>query len=509
MEVGETKQLFRRPNRYLLNLARLMYRPLAALLCSALALCAADDIESRMKSVMRAYALVEQNAADPVSSEQVFYQGAIPGLLRTLDPHSIFFDPSQFDQVKKMEASTQKGFGSIVSLLPGRVIILQTTPGTPSQKAGLAPGDDIVAVNGYIIGRLEMEQIAELLTESRQQQAQLEVRRPGVPRLLHFVLTPEELQAPSVERTFLLREGVGYIRVSSFDEKTGGQIKEAIDKLGGDHLKQLVLDLRNNPGGVVGAALETASLFLKPGQEIFSVRGRAMPKKAELVPADATPYGFKLAILVNAKSASASEIVTGALQDHDRAVVLGEPSYGKGLVQNVFPLSQGTGLALTIALYYTPSGRSIQKPLDSSQYELGETTAHLNGEAVFHTDSGRVVTGGGGIQPDYVVYPPEGNRLRQALDGSGAFTNFATEFLHANKVGEDFEVTPQLLDQFQAYLSAHDIRPGVTEWSVEQDFILNRLKTEIFNQAFGVAKGDEVEARRDPVIQKALEVMGS
>jgi carboxyl-terminal processing protease len=486
-----------------------MYRFLAACVCSALALFAADDLESQMKSVMRAYALMEQNAADPISSEQVFYQGAIPGLLRTLDPHSIFFDPGQYDQVKKMEASTQKGFGSVVSLLPGRVIILQTTPGAPSQKAGLSPGDEIVGVNGYIIGRLDMDQIAELLTESRQRQAQLDVRRPGVPRLLHFVLTPEELQAPSVERTFMLRDGVGYIRVSSFDEKTGEQIKEAIETLGGGHLKGLVLDLRNNPGGVVGAALETASLFLQPGQKIFSVRGRSMPEKAELVPPNATPYQFKLAILMNAKSASASEIVTGAMQDHDRAVVLGEPSFGKGLVQNLFPLSQGTGLALTIALYYTPSGRSIQKPLDSSQYELGATTAHLNGQAEFHTDGGRVVMGGGGIQPDYVVYPPASNRLRQVLDASGSFTSFATDFLHANKIGEDFEVQPQLLDQFQAYLSAHDIRPGVTEWSVEQNFIVNRLKTEILNQAFGVAKGDEVEAQRDPVIQKALDVMGS
>src|SRR3984885_6861614 len=189
-----------------------MYRILAVSLCLPLALFAADDRESRMKSVMSAYALLEQNAADPISSEQVFYQGAIPGLLRTLDPHSIFFDPGQYDQVRKREASTQKGFGSIVSLLPGRVIILQTTPGSPSQKAGLAPGDDIVGVNGYIIGRLELDQITELLSESRQRQAQLEVRRPGIPRLLHFVLTPEELQAPSVDRAFLLRDGVGYIR---------------------------------------------------------------------------------------------------------------------------------------------------------------------------------------------------------------------------------------------------------------------------------------------------------
>src|ERR1019366_8953606 len=169
----------------------------------------------------------------------------------------VFFDPGQFEQLQKMQESTQKGFGSVVSLLPGRVIVLQTLPGTPSAKAGLAPGDEIVAVNGYAINRLDLEQITELLTESRQQQAQLEVRPSGSSGIKHLVLTPEEMQAPSLERTFFVGAGVGYIRVASFDEKTSGQLKEAIEKLGGDRLAGLVLDLRNNPGGVLTAALET------------------------------------------------------------------------------------------------------------------------------------------------------------------------------------------------------------------------------------------------------------
>src|SRR5580692_5577769 len=156
-----------------------MFRPILAVLCAASALSAADDLESQMKSVMHAYALLEENAADPISSEQVFYQGAIPGLLRTLDPHSIFFDPGQFDQVKKMEESTQKGFGSVVSLLPGRVIVLQAQPGTPSAKSGLSPGDEILAINGYEISRLDLDQLTQLLSQSRQQAAQLVVRRPG------------------------------------------------------------------------------------------------------------------------------------------------------------------------------------------------------------------------------------------------------------------------------------------------------------------------------------------
>jgi carboxyl-terminal processing protease len=459
-----------------------MYRFTLALLCAAAALPAADDLASQMKSVVQAYSILEQNAADPVSSEQAFYQGAIPGLLRRLDPHSVFFDPDQFEQLKRMESSTQKGFGSVVSLLPGRVIVLQTLPGTPSAKSGLAPGDEIVGINGYIISRLDLDQLTQLLGQSRQQQAQLEVRRGSSGRLLHFVLTPEEMQAPSVDRAFFLGAGIGYVRAGSFDEHTAADLKQAIEKLGGDRLAGLVLDLRNNPGGMVNAAIDTASLFLQPGTRIVTVRGRHVPEKSEAVPSIAKPYGFKLAILINEKTASASEIVSGALQDHDRATIIGTSSFGKGLVQSVFPMTQNTALALTTALYYTPSGRSIQKPLDASKFELAATTAHPTRESEFHTDKGRKVT--------------------------GAFTNFATDYLRTNKVTGEFEVTPQIVAQFQVFVSERGIQPGVSEWSVERDFVANRLKTEIFNQAFGVEKGDEVEAQRDPVILKALEVFG-
>jgi len=486
-----------------------MLRLTAAVFCAAATMAAADDdLDSQMKSVIGAFATVQQNAADPVTSERAFYQGAIPGLLRRLDPHSVFFDPGQFEQLKRMESATQKGFGSVVSLLPGRVIVLQTLPGTPSAKAGLAPGDEVVAVNGYFINRLDLEQITELLTESRQQQAQLDVRPSGSTGIKHLVLAPEEMQAPSVDRAFFVGAGIGYIRVESFDEKTSGQLKEAIEKLGGDRLAGLVLDLRNNPGGLLTAALETCSLFLQPGSKIVTVRGRNVPEKSEVVPSIATPYGFKLAILINEKTASASEIVSGAAQDHDRGTIIGQTSFGKGLVQSVFPLSESTGLALTTALYYTPSGRSIQKPLDAARFELAAATAHPNRQQEFRTDKGRVVTGGGGIQPDLVVYPPATNRLRTVLDASGSFTNFATEYLRDRKITADFEVTPQIIDEFRVFLSDRSIQPGISEWSGEREFIDNRLKTEIFNQAFGVEKGDEVEAERDPAILKALEVLG-
>ena len=466
-----------------------------------------DDMEASVRTITQAYAIVEDNAADPVSPEVAFFQGAIPGMLRRLDPHSVFFDPGQFEQLKKLQTSTEKGFGSVVSVLPGRVIVLQTLPGTPSNKSGMAPGDEIVAVDGYQLSRLDMDQLIQLLTQSRQQQAQILVRRPGNARLLNFVLTPAEMQTPSVERAFMLKPGIGYLKVSSFDEKTAGLIKEGIEKLGGRNLKGLVLDLRKNPGGLVTSALQTAALFLNPGQKIVTVRGRNVAEKSEAVPASAKPYTFPLAVLVDERTASASEIVTGALQDHDRATVVGDVSFGKGLVQSVYPLSQGTGLALTTALYYTPSGRSIQKPLDPAQFALAAATAHPNGKAQFHTDAGRRVTGGGGIVPDYIVDPPRVTRLRAVLDGSGSFTNFATEYVAHHKVTEEFEITPGILDDFQVFLAQRDIQPGVNEWSVEREFITNRLKTEIFNQALGVEKGDEVEAQRDPQIQKAVDVL--
>jgi carboxyl-terminal processing protease len=204
-------------------------------------------------------------------------------------------------------------------------------------------------------------------------------------------------------------------------------------------------------------------------------------------------------VLVNAKTASAAEILTGALQDHDRAVVLGEPSFGKGLVQSVFTLTGNTALALTTAFYYTPSGRSIQKPLPSGHLEIEKQAEE------FRTDSGRTVTGGGGIQPDIVISPEPLTRLRVALDGSGVITSFATEFIQRHTVKADFEVSAAILDEFEAYAGEHSIQPRVGEWAEERGWVQSRLKQEIFNQALGVATGDEVEAHRDPAVRAAIE----
>jgi carboxyl-terminal processing protease len=465
------------------------------------------EVAPLLKKFVEVLSTVQAESPDQVSLDKLIYEGAIPSMLRQLDPHTQFFDPSQFQQLQNMEQSEQKGFGSVVSVLPGQVIFLQTLPGTPSHKAGIQPGDELVAVNNISIGSLEPQQIVELLTEARQQKVSVYIRRQGSPKILQFALMPELVDSPSVDRVFALQPGFGYIRVASWDLQTAKQLRDAIQKLGGNSLHGLILDLRNNPGGVVKAALEVSSMFLQPGQKILTAKGRTGDGEAADVPKNAIPYSFKLAILINEKTASASEILSGALQDHDRAVIVGEPSYGKGLVQSVMPLSNGAGLAITTAFYYTPSGRSIQRPLRNSALSETFNDNSSTTRPVYKTDKGRLVTGGGGIQPDIRVGPPVPTQLETVLDASGAVTAFATQYLSTHSPPARFEVTPETIDDFKVFLSARRIQPSVAEWTRERSWVTTRLKEDILTQAQGVDKGDEVAAQHDPQIQAAFRAM--
>jgi carboxyl-terminal processing protease len=468
----------------------------------------AHGLEPSLKRFVDVLSAVQANAAGAPSVDKMIYEGAIPSMLRQLDPHTQFFDPGQFQQLKQMQDSEQKGFGSVVSVLPGQVIFLQTLPGTPSNKAGIQAGDELVAINNIAIQSLQPEQIVQLLTEARQHKITVFVRRQGASRVLQFTLTPELVDNPSVDRAFLLQPGFGYIRVTSWDMQTYTQLHDAVEKLGADSLQALVLDLRNNPGGVVKTALEAAAMFLRPGQRILTARGRSKQVDSADVPPGAKPYHFRLAILVNDKTASASEILAGALQDHDRATIVGESTYGKGLVQSVMPLSDNAGLAITTAFYYTPSGRTIQRPLHNSALSSTFASNRTAAAPAYKTDQGRKVTGGGGIEPDIVVGSEALTPLESVLDASGAITSFATQFLSSHSpLPEPFEITPAILDDFKVYLSSHRIQPNVGEWSNTLPWVTSRLKEEIVTQARGVDKGDEVLAQRDPQVQAAVKTL--
>lgn len=453
---------------------------------------AGEDRAAQLEPFVRKFAdvlsIVQAYSAEPPALEPALNQGALPGMLKPLDPHSIFFDAENFKQLQEMETSVRRGFGTIVSILPGRVVVLQTQGGSPSARAGLQAGDEILAINGIALAQLDTDQLVGLLGQARTIKVKLDVRRQNSPRLLEFVLSPEAIDTPSVERAFALN-GVGYLRVGGFEVKTGKEIRSAIERLGGARLKGLILDLRNNPGGVVGAAIETASLFLKPGQRIFSVRGRSKETENVDVAADAKGYAFPLAVLVNEKSASASEIIAASMQEHRRGFVLGQPTYGKGLVQSVFPLSNKSALALTVAYYYTPEGRSLQRPLRDSQIDATLSTT------------------AGGLRPEYPVAPEAQTRLRIALDASGSFTTFATEFTRREKVTPEFTVSNSLLDTFRGWLGERRIQPGVSQWLSDVAWIRNRLRQEILNQGVSVERGDEVELERDPVVNRALDLI--
>lgn len=449
----------------------------------------AASLEPYVRKFADILAIVQEYSAEAPATEAAINQGALPGMLKPLDPHSIFFDPENFKQLQQMETSVRQGFGTIVSILPGRVVILQTQPGSPSARSGLQAGDEIVAINGYVLAQLDTDQLVGLLGQARSIKVKLDVRRQNSIRLLEFVLSPEAIDQPTVERAFLLAPTIGYLRVGGFEVKTGKEIRAAIEKLGGENLTGLVLDLRNNPGGVVGAAIETASLFLRPGQRIFSIRGRNKETENVDVAAEAKGYTFPLAVLVNEKSASASEIIAAAMQEHHRGFVVGQPTYGKGLVQNVFPLSNKSAVALTVAYYYTPEGQSLQRPLRDSQIDA------------------TLATTAGGLRPQYLVTPEAQTRLRIALDASGSFTSFATEYTRREKVTREFDVSNTLLDQFRGWLGERRIQPGVNQWVTDLAWIRNRLRQEILNQGVGVERGDEIEAARDPQIGRALDLI--
>lgn len=470
----------------------------------------ANELEPEVRRFIEVYNALEKHLADPITDpEPAFYQGAIPGMVHTLDPHSAFLDSDQYASLKHMQTSTETGFGSVLNLVPGRVVVLQTLEGSPSARAGLAPGDEIVAVNNLALTEMDINQLAAVLSQSRRAKADLLVRRAGVARLIPITLVPAELADPSVQRKFLLKPGIAYIKVANFDVHTAEELAQGIEELGGRQLQGLVLDLRDNPGGVVEAAVRIASFFLKPEQRILWIQGREGPQEEVRVPEGFEPYEFPLAVLINSRTASAAELVSGALQDHDRAVIIGEPSFGKGLVQSVFEMSEGTALAITTAQYLTPSGRSIQRSLgDCRVYQL----VHCEDEGrkapkEFKTDSGRIVSEKGGIHPDQLVYPRGvTSRLEAVMEASNSFLDFAQRYVRGHPdISADFQVGPRLLDEFQLFLSERRIQPGLSEWTSTREYVRQRLLQEIFNLTLGVAKGDEVEARRDPPIQVALQ----
>jgi carboxyl-terminal processing protease len=474
-----------------------------------------DDYQTAVLDFSKVLDVVQTNYAEPVDVDKVVYQGAIPGMLRMLDPHSNFFDSRQFALLREDQRGKYYGVGMVVAPRENRTVVMSPYVGAPAYNAGLRPGDLIVKVDDKVTDGLTTSEVADLLKGPKGTVVKITVTREGYTDPLVFTVTRDEIPRHSVDIAFMLKPGIGYIRLSQFNETTDREIADALKTLGASSLDGLIFDLRGNPGGLLNEAVAVGDMFLEKGQTIVSYHGRSAPERRFTAIRGNQGMTVPVVVLVNNNSASAAEIVSGAIQDHDRGLIVGETTFGKGLVQTVQPLSENTGLALTTARYYTPSGRLIQRDYKSiSLYEYHyERKVPDHPTEIRQTDSGRQVTGGGGITPDIIVAMPKPNKFQQNMYRSDVFfpaeqgvAGFTRYFLGTKApVTHTFEVDDNVLRQFREYLAKHNVKYTEPEFAENLDWIKRKIKQEVYMSTYGTQEGFKVLLEADPQVQKAVE----
>jgi len=480
----------------------------------------ADESQLRdsLKTFDDVYALVAQNYAEPIEgykADTVIYDGAIPGMLRELDPHSSFYDPKAYARMREEQHGHYYGVGMTIQQQSGKVYVVFPFEGSPAFKAGIHPGDVIDSVDGKTVsvdgkvpdGLTSTDMVAKALKGPQGTHVQAVMIREGQGRPLTFDLMRDEIPHPSVDLAYEIRPGVGYIHLTQFQETTAQEFAEAVDGFG--NLKGLVFDLRGNPGGLLNQAVEVCNHLLSKGQIIVSQRGRGKDDVVYTATRGNGGKSFPIVVLVNRGTASAAEIVSGALQDHDRALIVGETTFGKGLVQTVYNLPDNTGLALTTYHYYTPSGRLIQRNYTGvSLYDYynngGTAPADNASREVKLTDAGRTVYGGGGITPDEKIEAPKSNHIQETLLEKNVFFLFAPVYLANRTVDRSFQVDSAVLGEFKRYLTSQQIPFTEADLDGVMDWLKASIKDKIFTIQFGETEGLRTRADWDPEIQKAL-----
>src|ERR1700689_4460639 len=469
-----------------------------------------SDVRDSLHTFTDVYSVVEQNYAEPVNPDKAIYNGAIPGMLHVLDPHSNFFDPKAYALLREDQRGKYYGVGMTVGPRNNKVIVIAPFVGTPAYRAGIRPGDIIAAVDGKPTDNMSTSDVAYLPKGPKGTTVHITIVREGADKPLEFAVVRDEIPRYSVDLHFLIRPGVGYMHVSGFNETTEKEVGDALDQMG--DLKGLILDLRQNPGGLLSEGVGVADKFLRKGQLIVSHHGRSSPEKRYTATHGDGGKEYPIVVLVNRGTASAAEIVAGAIQDHDRGLIVGETTFGKGLVQTVYPLSENTGLALTTAHYYTPSGRLIQRDYSNiSLYDYyynrePESGSNANREVKL-TDSGRTVYGGGGITPAGVIPPGKSNHFQDPLLQHYAFFNFAKRYVVNHHPTKSFEVDDAILQEFRKSLDDANVPYTQADLLDNTDWLKANIKAEIFVDAFGQDEGMKVRAESDPEILKGLDLL--
>ena len=468
-----------------------------------------SDVRDSLKQFTDVYEKVEENYADPVNPDKAIYNGAIPSMLHQLDPHSYFFDPKSYSALREEQRGKYYGVGMTVGPRNNKVIVIAPFVGTPAYRAGIRPGDIIAAIDGKPTDNMSTSDVADLLKGPKGTTVRITMLREGSDHPIEFAVIRDEIPRYSVDLHFMIKPGIGYMHVSGFQETTEHEVSEALDQMG--DLKGLILDLRQNPGGLLSEGVGVADKFLKKGQLIVSHHGRSSPEKRYVAAHGNGGKDYPLVVLVNRGTASAAEIVSGAIQDHDRGLIVGEVTFGKGLVQTVYPLAENTGLALTTAKYYTPSGRLIQRDytnlsLYDYYYNRDDENNNANHEVKL-TDGGRTVYGGGGITPDVKLPPYKPNKFQDSLLQHYALFNFAKHYALTHKVTQSFEVDDAVLQDFRKSLDDEKIPYTEAELIESNEWLRSNIKSEIFVDAFGQEEGMKVHAETDPDVIKALDLL--
>jgi carboxyl-terminal processing protease len=473
-----------------------------------------NDMQESVRSFSRVLSIVEKNYATPVDTDHAIYSGAIPGMLRVLDPHSSFFDPRAYANLREDQRGRYYGVGMTIVPRENFTYVLAPMPGAPAFRAGIRPGDVIMAVDGKSAEGLSSSEVADMLKGPKGTVVHINMKRVGYAENLNFTVTRDEIPKHSVDTAFQLKPGIGYIKLSGFNETTDSELSAALKDVDATRLDGLILDLRGNPGGLLNEAVAVSDMFLDKNQLIVSHHGRASQERRYYAVRGNRGVTVPLVVIVNGGSASASEIVTGAVQDHDRGLVVGEQSFGKGLVQTVSGLSENTGLALTTARYYTPSGRLIQRDYkDTSLYDYLYNHKNPPPTEIKLTDSGRQVTGGGGITPDVVVEPVKLDPFQEMLfrrevffGFQGGVGGFTTYFLGVKpEVTKDFVADDRVIKIFTDYLDREKIKYTSEDIAQNLPWIKREIKKEAFISVFGLTEGNKVDLEDDAQLQKAIE----